>query len=174
MTRATSLPIRPKPKTPMVLPSSVLPAMAGQASSRMRAFTWGILRNRARISATVNSVVDTPLSAAVPVTAMPRRVAFARSKCLLVRPVCEMSFRLGSWEYSLSLKKVRSRIRSTASNSRSAATIFSEPSSLFLRSVTSARAWSSLYAGTVSASFSKSSKIATLNFSVAMILTPWP
>ena len=31
MMRATSLPIRPKPKTPMVLPASVLPAMAGQS-----------------------------------------------------------------------------------------------------------------------------------------------
>ena len=51
MTRATSLPIRPKPKIPTVFPASVLPAMAGQDSSRMRALIWGIFRSSARIKA---------------------------------------------------------------------------------------------------------------------------
>ena len=52
----------------------------------------------------VSSFVEVPLSAGVPATAMPCFVAEGKSRCLVVRPVWDMSFRLGNRLYSLSLK----------------------------------------------------------------------
>ena len=134
--------MRPSPNTPTVLPSSKVPVTAGQSSSRMRKLTCGIFRTKDKIKPMVSSLVAAPLSLGVLEITMPRLVALARSRCTLVRPVCEMNFNFGSWLYSLSLKNVRSRMSSSASNSRKRWTIFSLESSRSRKSVISARALS--------------------------------
>ena len=90
----------------------------------------------------VSSLVVVPVSLGVPETAIPNLVAAGRSRCLPVRPVCAMNFKLGSWPYSFSLKLVRSRMSSKTLKSFSPATSFSEVSRRWRRIVTSARALS--------------------------------
>ena len=78
---ATSRPIRPRPMTPIRLPSSSTPAndLRSQRSDFMAASACGMLRATAKSSPRVSSAVETMFPPGEFMTTMPRRVAASRS-----------------------------------------------------------------------------------------------
>ena len=84
---ATSLPMRPSPTMPSVLPSSSTPSHCERSHrpSFSAAWAWGTLRACARTSAIVCSAAETMFDWGALTTMTPRRVAASRST--LSRPM---------------------------------------------------------------------------------------
>ena len=136
--RATLAPMRPRPITPRVRPSSSMPTAGGQAPSRMPWATSGIFLASASSNAKVSSTVEAPESLGVTDTTMPRRVASATSRCGMPRPIWEMKRSDGARANSRSRNGERSRMSTTAWASPTAADHSS--SVVSLRSTTSTSA----------------------------------
>ena len=110
---ATSWPIRPKPSTPSVLPSTSVPPNLLRSHLPPVRLAWacGMLRASASISATVCSAAATVLASGALATMMPFLEAAATSTLSTPTPARPTTRRLSAFSISSASHFVAERIR---------------------------------------------------------------
>ena len=120
-TRATRVPMLPRPRSPSVRPSRSAPTAVCQPPARTEATSPGRRRATARMSAQVSSAVLLTIPH-VPETTMPSSLAAPTSMAALRSPVVTSSRRSGSRSSTALGNAVRSRMATTTSQPRSRST----------------------------------------------------
>ena len=110
--RATCWPMRPKPTTPSVFPSSSIPLQRerSQRPCFSAACACGMLRARATSSPTVCSAAEMTVDSGAFATTMPRRVAASTSTLSIPTPARAITFRRTAREMSSAVSCVAERI----------------------------------------------------------------